>query len=124
MSESKAKPGRPKHKIDWGEVARLSEIHCTSIEIASALNIPHSTLTGREEFSEIYKKSRAIGKHKLRQAQWDKAESGNPTMQIWLGKQWLKQSDNPEVDGGGFDAAQVAAILKAAYSATDTIPEG
>lgn len=33
---------------------------------------------------------------KLRQLQWKSAEAGNVTMQIWLGKQMLGQSDKQE----------------------------
>ena len=33
----------------------------------------------------------------LRRAQWKSAKSGNVTMQIWLGKQWLGQKEQSEV---------------------------
>jgi hypothetical protein len=34
----------------------------------------------------------------LRRAQWKSAEGGNVTMQIWLGKQWLGQKEQHEID--------------------------
>ena len=34
----------------------------------------------------------------LRRKQWELAQSGNSTMQVWLGKNILKQSDNPIQD--------------------------
>jgi hypothetical protein len=37
-------------------------------------------------------------KIKLRTYQWRSAEKGNVTMQIWLGKQYLGQSDKLQVD--------------------------
>ena len=30
--------------------------------------------------------------------QWDSAKKGNTTMLVWLGKQYLKQSDKQEVE--------------------------
>ena len=34
----------------------------------------------------------------LRRKQWELAQKGNSTMQVWLGKNILKQSDNPIQD--------------------------
>ena len=34
----------------------------------------------------------------LRRAQYQVAKDGNPTMLIWLGKQWLGQSEKPSAD--------------------------
>ena len=32
----------------------------------------------------------------LRRKQWETAAKGNATMLIWLGKQWVNQSDDPQ----------------------------
>jgi hypothetical protein len=32
----------------------------------------------------------------LRRMQWQAAENGNPTMLVWLGKQYLNQKDKAE----------------------------
>ena len=42
------------------------------------------------------KKGRDQGKTSLRRMQWEKAQSGNTTMLIWLGKQMLGQKDKLE----------------------------
>lgn len=47
--------------------------------------------------SEYIKRKANNGKMSLRRAQWQAAEGGNVTMQIWLGKQWLDQKEKNEV---------------------------
>ena len=49
-------------------------------------------------FSEVFRQKRDLGKTSLRRNQWKLAENGNSTMQIWLGKQILKQSESPIQD--------------------------
>lgn len=92
----KPKVGRPKIKIDWGLVERLAKIQCTEEEIAYAIGVERHTLASRPEFSTIYKKGRMEGRISLRRAQAKKAFEGNTTMQVWLGKQWLGQTDKQE----------------------------
>ena len=46
-------------------------------------------------FSEVFKQKRGVGKISLRRHQWRLAEK-NANMAIWLGKQYLGQSDTPE----------------------------
>jgi hypothetical protein len=41
----------------------------------------------------------AVGRMSLRRKQWKAAEDGNTTMLVWLGKQYLGQSDKSEVTG-------------------------
>lgn len=48
-----------------------------------------------ETFAEIYKKLSAVGKSSLRRTQFKMAER-NTAMAIWLGKQYLGQSDKQE----------------------------
>ena len=50
----------------------------------------------KDSFGNVYKKTSAAGKMSLRREQWRSAEKGNVTMQIWLGKQWLGQTDKVE----------------------------
>lgn len=50
-------------------------------------------------FEEAFAVYSEAGKHMLREAQFEKALSGNATMLIWLGKQYLEQRDSKqEVD--------------------------
>lgn len=97
MNGNGKKVGRPKLEIDFKKVEELAEVQCTQEEIACALGISVDTLQRNKEFCGIYEKKKAGGRQRLRQAQWDLAMKGNPTMQIWLGKQYLDQKDSHEV---------------------------
>jgi hypothetical protein len=88
---------RPKKEIDYQAVEKLANIQCTQEEIASFLELSVRTLQRDEEFCRIYKKAQDNGKMSLRRMQFKLADK-NPTMAIWLGKQYLKQKDNIEVE--------------------------
>jgi len=81
----------------------LCAIQCTREEIAGVLNVSDSTLyrwckeTYGTDFDTIFRQKRENGKASLRRSQWKLAEK-NPTMSIWLGKQYLRQRDNIEVE--------------------------
>ena len=95
---------RPKKKISQKQFESLCAIQCTKEEICNVLDVTEKTLnnwckeTYGEGFSLVFSKKRALGKASLRRNQWKLAEKGNSTMQIWLGKQILKQSENPLQD--------------------------
>lgn len=86
--------GRPKLEIDEKTVENLAAIHCTMIEIAAVVGCSVDTLENR--FSDIIKKGRERGKMSLKRLQWEAANKGNTTMLIWLGKQYLDQTDKVE----------------------------
>ena len=88
--------GRPKKEIDYELAGKLAAIQCTQEEIAGILDISRQTLLKDEQFLYIFRTKKEAGKSSLRRMQWKTAEGGNPTMQIWLGKQYLKQSDKQE----------------------------
>lgn len=93
-----AKIGRPLAEIDWQLFEELCALFCTQSELASVLKINVDTLHDRavkeygQPFSEIYKKFQEKGKTSLRRFQFNMAKK-NATMAIWLGKQYLGQSD-------------------------------
>lgn len=95
---------RPKKKISQKQFESLCAIQCTKEEICDVLDVTEKTLnnwckeTYGEGFSLVFSKKRALGKASLRRNQWKLAEKGNSTMQIWLGKQILKQSESPLQD--------------------------
>lgn len=98
--------GRPKKNLtakDWASVDYMAMIHCTGEEIAGVLQMDYDTLNRNSKdqkgipISEYIKEHQNGGKMSLRRAQWKSAESGNVTMQIWLGKQWLGQKEQSEV---------------------------
>jgi|TARA_X000000950_G_scaffold198320_1_gene238864 hypothetical protein len=93
LQQPKNKGGRPKVKVDTKIIENMASIHCTNKEIAEVLSISVDTL--QRNFPDILQKGRANGKAKLRRLQWQKAEEGNPTMLIWLGKQMLDQKEQP-----------------------------
>lgn len=91
--------GRPKIEINWEDVRKLSLLQCTQNEIASFLGVSVDTLLRRKEFCVLHKKGMEEGRMSLRRLQWKKAQDGNTTMLIWLGKQYLGQSDKQEMTG-------------------------
>ena len=94
--------GRPKKEIDYDIVEKLANIQCTQEEIAGFLNLSVRTLQRDEEFCRIYKKGQENGKMSLRRMQYKLAEK-NTAMAIFLGKQYLGQKDNVEVQSSQLD---------------------
>lgn len=78
------------------QVEPLAERFWAKSEIAAYLNCHVDTITNR--FQDIYLKGRESGKAKLRDVQLKSAMGGNVTMQIWLGKQYLGQTDKQETE--------------------------
>ena len=95
---------RPKKNINQKQFEALCSIQCTEEEICNVLEVTDKTLTRwcketyGKGFSDVYAEKRDLGKVSLRRQQWKAAEKGNITMQIWLGKQLLKQSESPIQD--------------------------
>lgn len=88
----------PKKKIDVKVLEGLARIHCTMIEMASICECSVDTLERR--YADVIKKAKDSGKASLRRIQWKLALEGNPTMQIWLGKQLLGQRDSVQAFTG------------------------
>jgi len=87
--------GRDKKVISPEEVQHLASLGCTNREIAGWLEINEDTL--RYNFKSFLEKGRSELNHKLRRAQITTALAGNATLLIWLGKQYLQQSDQGAV---------------------------
>ena len=90
--------GRPKFKIDYEQVEKLANLQCTQEEIASYLGCSVDTLQRDDEFCGIYKRGMDKGRMSLRRKQWQAAEDGDRTMLVWLGKQYLRQSDKQDIN--------------------------
>lgn len=94
---------RPRKKIDQKQFENLCGLQCTKEEICGWFEITDKTLenwckrTYRSGFSEVFRQKRGLGKISLRRHQWRLAEK-NANMAIWLGKQYLGQKDQPEID--------------------------
>lgn len=93
--------GRPLKQINQIEFEKLCVLQCTQEEICGWFGVTDKTLnswckrTYEQSFSEIFKEKRGVGKISLRRAQFRLAEK-NANMAIWLGKQYLGQSDRGE----------------------------
>lgn len=96
-----AKTGRPRKSIDKHQFETLCALQCTEVEICDFFDVTDKTLCAwcRREykmtFSDVFKIKRNKGKISLRRYQYKEAEKGNVSMLIWLGKQWLGQSEKP-----------------------------
>lgn len=94
--------GRPRIEIKAEQFEYLCSIMCTEEDIAGVFQCSVDTICNwcKEHygltFSEVYKNFTAQGKMSLRRFQFKLAER-NPTMAIWLGKQYLGQTDKQEV---------------------------
>lgn len=84
---------RPKKDIDAAEVQKLAAIQCTLAEMASFFDCDISTLSKR--FSKEIAKGKEEGKISLRRLQFRHAEKSY-IMAIWLGKQYLNQTEKIE----------------------------
>ena len=96
--------GRPRKEIDKKTFENLCALQSTLTEICAVFECDNKTLETwckREygiNFSEVFKKKRCRGFISLRRAQFQKAvEDRNPAMLIFLGKNWLGQSDKQDV---------------------------
>jgi hypothetical protein len=95
------KTGRPLKQIDNTDFEKLCGIQCTLPEIAAFFECDEDTInawckrTYGNTFSVVYKIYSGKGKISLRRTQFKLAEK-NQTMAIWLGKQYLGQTDKIE----------------------------
>ena len=85
---------RPRKQIDPESVKALGALGATVDEVAAVLRIHPRTVQRR--FAALLKEGKETGNVSLRRRQYQKAEEGNVTMLIWLGKQRLGQSDQIE----------------------------
>jgi hypothetical protein len=115
------KMGRPPKKINPKTFESLCAIQCTEKEIAAVLNCSVDSVERWCQkyygctFADIYAEKSQVGKASVRRYQFQQAEK-NPTMAIWLGKQWLGQTDKNE--------AVVAVISDETRMAVDELIKG
>ena len=99
-----ARTGRPKIQIDKIMFEKLCGLMCTEDDIANFFNCSIDTINNwcKSEydmtFSDIYKKKSVVGLISLRRNQWKLSEK-NASMAIFLGKQYLGQTDKVETTG-------------------------
>jgi len=86
-------------EVDKTQFEKLCEIQCTQIEIAGWFRCSIDTIerwckrTYKQSYAEIFEEKRQVGRISLRRVQFQEALKGNTALLIWLGKQYLGQSD-------------------------------
>lgn len=92
---------RPLKHIDWDIVQKMLEAQCLGTEIAARFGMHPNTFYDRVvqehgmSFTEYSTQKKDIGKANVRIAQYKSALEGNPSAQVWWGKNHLGQRDNP-----------------------------
>jgi hypothetical protein len=111
--------GSTKLQLDEGTLETLKElakIQCTQKEAAAVLKVCSKTfenyLRHNQKVREAWDNGLEEGRASLRRMQWRTAETSVP-MQIWLGKQYLGQTDKQEQSGpnGGPVERQIVQIV-------------
>lgn len=99
---------RPRAEINQEEFEKLCGLQCTKEEICDWFGITDKTLdawckrTYEQSFSVIFEKKRVRGKISLRRAQFKLAEK-SAAMAIFLGKNYLGQTDKQEIVSSTID---------------------
>jgi len=118
---------RPRKEIDSEQFEKLCALQCTLQEIANWFGCSEDTIERwcqreyQDEngqpmgFADTYKNYSVDGKISLRRFQFKMAEK-NPSMAIWLGKQWLGQRDNIDVGMDVNDRAREVEALDAYFA--------
>ena len=112
-------PRRPV-PIDLEELEKLAAMHCTEAEVAAWFSTTEQSISqsamsrrlSREPLKTVWAQGWAKGAISLRRQQKQRADAGDKTMLIWLGKQWLGQHDRQEVAQSGKIEIVVRRIAK------------
>lgn len=105
--------GRPNKEIDQKQFESLCGLQCTEQEICDFFEVTHKTLTSwckrtyGQSFSQVFSKKRGTGKISLRRAQMQAALGGNTTMLIWLGRNYLGQSEKDKTESQAVELVKV-----------------
>lgn len=92
-------PKGPRKLIDWEVFDKLCGFQCTIQEIASWFDMSVDSVERRilenfgMKFAEVAEEKRGKGRVSLRRAQFQAALAGNTALLIWLGKQYLGQTE-------------------------------
>lgn len=120
---------RPQVEIDAKVFKNLCAIFCTLDEIAGVFDCSPDTIERwckrelKMSFADAYKKESGRGKSSLRRAQFKLAEK-SAAMAIFLGKNYLGQTDNPAVIGSDEDATVDDALTAALRETAERMEAG
>lgn len=90
---------RPRIEINWEEFEKLCVMQATLEEIASWFDCSEDTIERavkrrfHASFADVARQKGGKGRISLRRKQFQMALDGDRTMLIWLGKQYLKQTE-------------------------------
>lgn len=121
--------GRPRTNIDRKSFENLCGMMCTLNEIAGFFNCSPDTIERwckreyKANFADVYKKLSAKGKISLRRNQFKLSEK-SAAMAIFLGKQYLNQSDfgsDNDIDNPTEDDALTASLKELARELEDNV---
>ena len=99
---------KPTVKLDYELIRKLAAVQCTDCEIAAIVGISDDTFQRRKqdtpEMQAALKAGKESGRASLRRKQWavamgDDDKKPDPAMLIFLGKNYLQQSDKHEYSG-------------------------
>lgn len=87
--------GENRQIIPVEEVRKLAALHCSYKDMAEYFGVKEGTF--RDHFRTEVERARQKLKHRLSEAMIENAITRlNPTMQIWLSRNWLGMSDGSE----------------------------
>lgn len=110
-----AKVGRPPSIVADDKVLEklklIGSAQHNITEAAALLGVSKSCLyeflENNKSAKDAYEEGLENGRASLRRMQFQSAQKGNITMQIWLGKQYLGQSDKREIETTGKDGGPI-----------------
>ena len=85
--------GKKYRKNDKDLIKDLARIMCTYEEIGEIIGITAEGV--KKRYKKLIDAGRAEGKKSLRRAQMERALAGDVRMQIWLGRNYLDQKNDP-----------------------------
>lgn len=119
---------RPVKPIDRKTFEGLCGLLCTKKEICAVLDVTDKTLdnwckrTYNLPYMEVYQQKSSNGKIRLRRYQLQLAEK-SAAMAIWLGKQWLGQTDKAVVQVQELEKDPLSLALEALEKDDDASSE-
>ena len=91
--------GQNKQIIPVEEVRKLAALHCSYKDMAEYFQVKEGTF--RDHFRSEVERARQKLKHRLSEAMIENAiHRCNPTMQIWLSRNWLGMNQDKELTQG------------------------
>jgi hypothetical protein len=108
--------GRKPVQIDHVQLEKLCSLQCTDEELAEYFGVTTRTIENKRkkpEYAEVMRRGRVKGRISVRREQFKLLERGNPSIAIWLGKQYLGQRDVTPIELSGPDGKQLKISLEA-----------